>query len=594
MSSRNRSRSGGSVNKALAELFKSGITKITTGEVNKLRSKYGDDIADKIIDQFYELKDDTREKAVKSANYLRNKYPHKPLHVLLKSAKKYQVKLGLNPFQFEEFRRVFEAKLSGQSVAMSRVVEPHRHTNLMERTLGSGYQEQTSGLNIKDSEYGDLQEILKMHAVGKQVHSEVVLQHLTFKGVNGGDRVSLAGLFREDRDRPECHIHPVIAALFLPKIDILDKHFLIANLAGIIKGRKNKEVINNKPDYILHKAITTDPNDVVCDPHSALRDLKFRCALQHHLLNSVRSLRSGSYFDCHNREFISAIENCKLNNFDNPDLLYSQDETNVLSKLLGAFSFRPTVLSQRPMASFNPNPKPVIPKIYTRHMLTFRLKRNKPNPSGSRSLKEVLSTIEYRREGAHFIPYEEQVIYSNQVLFIIVPRKLMTIDLSKMLGQSTQPINLLDLPRNLTGFERLDDFNIDIDDTISPGNETFSLTSFVSAKVNKLGPQVTRGFIIGNMAWVKTDQTGSSEWVCYDPRRVTKGEVVQDKRYGSTSGALTNKKIMRARPIFRFEKDRAMNNAQRYGTVFVYHNKAVNNVLNQLPRSQFIYQQSAN
>ena len=100
-----------------------------------------------------------------------------------------------------------------------------------------------------------------MHAVGKQVHSEVVLFY-AFKGVNNGDVISLAGLFREDKDRAECHIHPVVAALFLPKIDIVDKHFLVANLAGIIKGRKNREVISNKLDYIL-KAITTDPNDVV-------------------------------------------------------------------------------------------------------------------------------------------------------------------------------------------------------------------------------------------------------------------------------------------------------------------------------------------
>ena len=64
---------------------------------------------------------------------------------------------------------------------MSRVVAPHRHTNLMEKTLGSGYQEQTDGLHIKDSEYGDLQEILKMHAVGNQAHSEVVLQHRYFQ-----------------------------------------------------------------------------------------------------------------------------------------------------------------------------------------------------------------------------------------------------------------------------------------------------------------------------------------------------------------------------------------------------------------------------
>ena len=58
-----------------------------------------------------------------------------------------------------------------------------------------------------------------------------------------------------------------------------------------------------------------------------------------------------------------------------------------------------------------------------------------------------------------------------------------------MLGQSTQPINLLDLPRNLTGFERLDDFNLDVSNTINPGNEVFKLVSFVSAKVNRVGPR---------------------------------------------------------------------------------------------------------
>jgi hypothetical protein len=592
MSSRNRSRSGGSANKALAELFRSGVKKITTGEVKKLRAKYGDDIADQIIDEFYSLKDETREQAHKAANYLRNKYPHKPLHVLLKSARKWKDKLGLNEFQFEEFRRIYEAKLSGQSVAMSRIVEPHRHTNLMEKTLGSGYQEQTDGLHIKDSEYGDLQEILKMHAVGKQVHSEVVLQHVTFKGVDKGDVISLAGLFREDKDRAECHIHPVVAALFLPKVDILDKHFLVANLAGIIKGRKNRELITNKPDYILHKAITTDPNDVVCDPHSAMRDLKFRCALQHHLLNSVKSLRNGSYFDCHNREFINAIENCKLNNFDNPDLLYSQDETNVLSKLLGAFSFRPTVLAQRPLATFDPNPKPTIPKIYTRHMLTFRLRRNRTNQTGARDIKEVLSTVEYRREDGHFIPYEEKVVYSNQVLFVIVPRKLMTIDLSKMLGQSTQPINLLDLPRNLTGFERLDDFSLNVPKSLQQvGNQSFNLVSFVSAKVNKVGPQVTRGFIIGNMAWVKTNRSGDESWICYDPRRVTKGQVVKDNTL-QVDGKATER-IARARPMFRFTEDEVMTNARHYGTVFVYSNGAVNDLLRATPMNNLIYTTTA-
>ena len=158
------------------------------------------------------------------------------------------------------------------------------------------------------------------------------------------------------------------------------------------------------------------------------------------------------------------------------------------------------------------------------------------------------------------------------------------------------PINLLDLPRNLTGFERLDDFNLDVPATLTQvGSQSFNLVSFVSAKVNKVGPQVTRGFIIGNMAWVKTNRPGDEAWVCYDPRRVTKGQVVQDQSLmvkDKQSSFKPTERIARARPIFRFEESEAMDNARHYGTVFVYSSGVVNDVLRQLPRNQVVFTSS--
>lgn len=588
--SRARDQSGNSAKKAIAELFKKGATKISSGDVDKLRSKYGDDIADEIVEDFYSMKDDVREKAQKAAGYVRGKYPHKPLHMLLSASRKYKQKLQLDDFAFEEFRRIFEAELSGQSVAMSRIYEPHRHTNVMEKALGSGYKDQASGIKVRDDEYGDLQEILKIHAAMRPVHADIVIQHLMYTGVGPTNdpqvvpnTVALGGHFDRSKDRSECHIHPVIAAMFLPKIAMIEKHFLIANLAGIIKGRKNREVITNKPDYLLHKAIVNDPNDVVCDPNSAIRDLRFRCMLQHHLLNSVRSLRNGQYFDCHNREFINAIENCRLNNFDNPELLYGQDEATVLSKLLGAFSFRPTVLSQRPVATYDPNPRAIIPKIYTRHFLTFKLRNPRVQQGTVRSLNEVKNVVSYRREEGHFIPYEENVIYSNQVLFVLVPRKLMTVDLNRMLGQHMDPINLLDLPRNLTGFERVNPFELNYDESMSIGTERLELVSAVSAKINNLGTSRTmKGFIIGNMAWVKLP---GNQWVCYDPRAVNKpGLLRNDPRLGlaqtgvaaaathGQQGTANQMSIYSLRPMIRYSQDDAQRHLQKFGTIFVYAN----------------------
>ena len=603
MSSRSRDQSGNAAKRAVAELFKSGINTVNSNDLEKLRSKHGDDVASEIVELFYETKDDVKDKALGAAQYLRGKFPHKPLHLLLGAARKYKSKLKLDDFAFEEFRRIFEAELSGQSVNMSRIIQPHKHSNIMEKALGPGYKDSPNGIKVRDDEYADLQEILKIHAAMKPVHADVVIQHLQYTGTNGGNKVALAGHFDRSKDKAECHVHPVIAALFLPKVPLLEKHFLIANLAGIIKGRKNREQITNKPDYLLHKAIVNDPNDVVCDPNSAIRDLKFRCMLQHYLLNSVRSMRNGSYFDCHNREFLATIEACRLNNFDNPELLYGQDEAIVLSKLLGAFSFRPTVLSQRPIATYDPNPKSVIPKIYTRHLLQFKLRNPRVQGGANRSLNEVMVGLSYRKEQGHFIPYEEQVIYSNQVLFILVPRKLMTMDLTKMLGQGTDPINLLDLPRNLTGFERINPFEVDVPPTIVAGEDSFDLLSVVTAKISNIGTtQQTKGFIIGNAAWTKLP---NGDWVCYDPREVNKPGVLRnDPRLGTVAlpaakgivlagapGAVQGadqQSIFSLRPMIKYTENQMRAHAKRFGTIFMYSNPNTSLNLGSIPRHQLM------
>ena len=434
----------------------------------------------------------------------------------------------------------------------------------------------------------------------KPAHADVVLQHLQFTGVQAGNQIALAGYFDRTKDRPECYVHPVIAAMFLPKIPVLEKHFLIANLAGIIKGRKNRELITNKPDYLLHKAITTDPNDVVCDPNSAVRDLKFRCQMQHQLLQSVRSLRNGQYYDCANRDFLATIENCRLNNFDNPELLYGQDEATVLSKLLGAFSFRPTVLSQRPVATYDPNPKAIIPKIYTRHMLTFRQRNPRISAGATREVKEVMINVSYRREDGHFIPYEEQVIYSNQVIFVLVPRKLMTVDLNRMLGQTTNPINLLDLPRNLTGFERVNPFELKINDKLVAGEDHFNLTSAISAKISNIGASSqSKGFIIGNMAWVKVT---TGQWVCYDPRIVNQPGTLRanpNLGIGDTAANANIKSVYSLRPMIKYDGAQFLEHAQRFGTILIYSNEAATRSMglggvDMVPRSQLLIHQPAN
>jgi len=557
---RSKGSEGNAVNKAVAALFKAGAKGVSAGQIKQLREKYGDSVADAVVDRFYSVREEVHHQAQKAVKYLRNKYPNRPLHQLLKTSRKWKAKLGLDDTSFEEFRRIFEGELSGQSVAMSRIVNQHGETNLMQKVLGPGQQFQSNGINVKDSEYRELEDILKLNAVGRRLHADVVLQHLTYEGTNNGGLMGLHGKFDELRgDNPDCFIHPVLAALFLPKIQILDEHFLLANISGIVKAIKNMDPVDNKPDWNLHRALVHDPNDVVCDPNSAIRDLKFRATLQHHLLAQVLSLRNGRYFNCASTEFHVAVDNCKLNNFEAPELLYGQDEAMVLSKLLGAFSFRPTVLTQQPTMVIGTNVRPVIPKVYTRHMLTYRnISRTTAKPT-ARSTNDVLQNVEYRQENGFFIPHKEEVVYSNQVLFVYVPRKLVTYNLAKLVPM-TAPIAADALPRNIAGFEKLDSTKIEVEKSLLVGSEAFKLVSAVCAEND---PKL-KEYIVGNYALVKVNRNdtngatvGDDCWVAYNPRRVKTGRFV---------GA----KFIRNQALANVSDSQAMELMESRGTIFVY------------------------
>ena len=70
--------------------------------------------------------------------------------------------------------------------------------------------------------------------------------------------------------------------MFLPKLNVFEDHFLFANIGGIVKARFEKASLRTKPDYELFYSLVTDPNDVICDQGSAVKDLLNRANLQRH------------------------------------------------------------------------------------------------------------------------------------------------------------------------------------------------------------------------------------------------------------------------------------------------------------------------
>jgi hypothetical protein len=518
-SSRSSATSGSKVNAEVAALFRMG-NQVDQSTLIALRKKYGDsDLADKIQEVFMERHRIVVKGAKKFAEAIRNKYANSnvPYHQLLMKARLHAQKLGISAAEFAEFQRIYEQELSGSGRA-NEVVLPL--TNMM-KVLGnitSGGA--TEGFNVGSGDYRNLQEILRLYEASKPLHSQIVLQSLQYESF---DKVAMEGSLDTSRHNPGEHVHPVVAAMFLPKINLFDSHFLYANISGIIKSLYNKEALRTRPDYELYYNLVTDPNDIVCDDRTPVADLLQRCNLQNQLWNAVLHLRNGQYFNSSFREFMTAVDVCRLNKHDNPDLVYGRHDGTILKRILSAFSFRPTVIATAPIANvFATNPyaqniRPTvtqIPMINIR-LLTFQqnilaqplLATGVANPSYPTSvgdigkadfLAQALSQTMTFIEGNMLVNRATKVIYSREAIIFYVDRR------ANLVPYGMKLFNLSRLPTAVAGFERITTTPMNVPESLTVENEQFILTSGILAETRVDEQNSSVHLVTGSTAFLNT------------------------------------------------------------------------------------------
>ncbi|NBO17587.1 MAG: hypothetical protein EBV07_01730, partial [Proteobacteria bacterium] len=345
----NRSRKSGSgkddeLKKLLA---KSG--KITSQDFLRLKSLYNnDELVDELRNSYVESQGNLSKKAKKFAQLIREKYSDSqtPFHILLEKAHKYKVKYGLSDSEFAEFQRIYEQELVGNKSL--DLIQPATNVEKVLGGISLDFNGFASRLDGEDKTY--MKEIERLDAASKPLHAQVLLQSLKYRDL---DFEAVSGVYDRNLHRIGEHIHPVVAALFLPKFNVIENHFLYASISNIIKSRHNGDPLNSRPDYELFFALTTDPNDVVCDNKSTVLDLLNRAQLQVQLWNCVLHLRNGQYYNASFKDFMASVDLCRLNKQDTPDLVYGRYDGVILKRLLSAFSFRPTMVSVTP-AIVNP------------------------------------------------------------------------------------------------------------------------------------------------------------------------------------------------------------------------------------------------
>lgn len=507
-------RNEDSIDDEVQKLFRKNNGKVSSVEFMKLRQRYDDvELVDKIQSAYIEKHQSITKKAKKFAQLIREKYSNQqyPFHVLLEKARLYKAKYDLSDDEFAEFQRIYEQELVGLN--SPDVMAPA--TNMM-KFLGSiNVDFQGFNQKLNDADYKYLQELLKLYSSSRPLHAQVLLQSMQYRDC---DFEALSGTYsREHGQKPGDSIHPVIAAMFLPKIDVLENHFLYSNIAGIVKARYNGEALTNKPDYELFYALTNDPNDVVCDSRSSIMDLLTRAQLQNQLWNNVLNLRNGQYYSAAFREFVGTVDMCKLNKQDNPDLIYGRYDGTILKRLLSAFSFRPTVVSTTPVyqiVNVNPYQQNVRPVVTGVPMINLRIPAS-INDNSPVALNDALEQQQYFLENGVLVPRHTSLIYSRGVLFFFVDRRSNILRYNDM-----QPFNVQRLPIAVSGFERLNDREVEYDEEIKIRGDVYQLRSVVVAEVNNNSAE--RNMVIGSSAifMLHTDPSKGinyREYFMYDP-----------------------------------------------------------------------------
>jgi hypothetical protein len=531
------------VEKEVSELIKKGADKAS---MNDLRRKYGDDkIFDTVQEAYFEKLAAIRKRSIKFTKLIERKYGiyGHPLHIILNKAIKYKKKYNLSEEEFELFRQYYQKSMNSRNNnGKLDVLLPN--TNMAKIFGDDPYNNRK--IHVNEGDHRIVKEIMALYDINRMLWQQVTLQSITY---NYNDNINInyikeAGLRNTSLINPNApvpaynndskianyssFIHPVIAAMFLPKIARFDEYFLFTNLAYILRCKYLGEPISTFHSYLMLYNLVTDPNDVVCNADSPIKDILNRVLLQTTLWKNVMRLRQTGIYDTHNTfaagDLMIQIDNCKLSSYDAPDLMMIGDENVIIRRLLSSLAYRCATIYSIPTiypmmgngVQINTLNMPInytqvtkVPMIYIRlphtnlpisqNTLTSRssiaafismigghinaahvgvapqMRISGPNQPQSEQIANMqdiqtsLNTIQPIMTNGRFEYRSTTVVGTDGILIISIPRRTYQ-PLMTNVHNLPQVFNMSKLPHNAIGLETLNNANINTNLVLSIGN----------------------------------------------------------------------------------------------------------------------------
>lgn len=567
-------------------------------------SKYSDNIKKQGYQEATKQREQEMEKLRRLKKRVENfrkamlsKYRELSFTSLVKKARKYVAHHKLSKEEIDYFFKYIFSTDNPSFVNYSKLAN----------VLGYGELEHAqSKLEFPPDKLPIIRTIMDAYALNAGLYNQVVTQSISY---TDSDTTALSGVLPKEiraDGRLLVGVTPVLAAMFFPKIHLFENVIIRSNLGRIVNAKYRGETVKTAEDFQLYVNLITDPVDNTCN-ENVITDLYNRVNLQSGIWEAVLYLRQGRYYSSDVATFTAYLDQCGVSYNDAADLFSIQDAGQIMRKILGAFSIRPTAVS---LVDYGIEPMTMLPYGYnsayahlgyadlattatTIPMVTLRLSStgnvcfntsyglNDPfgritstadmrRPMPSLKLTDAFNRTQYFIEGKRLVPKKMELLYSSGVLIFHINRQAHTIDVAKISGISN--ICFRNLPSFATLSGNLNSTPVDFDEEITICRETFRLRSVVCAQVAPntdviIGssaiiyalPDVSKGF----------DETTT---IHYNP--IKAGRVI---RTGST-GSLVTEVVQPVTFIHRgpnpYSNENAYTLASRTGIIFIYENRS--------------------
>jgi hypothetical protein len=450
------------------------------------------------VKQFRKGQEDTNESLKKQARefakqiYSEHGDKGSTLDHIFKKAYKVAKKQGLSDEAFNYFMDFYEV-IANKNTTPDDYFESSKIGEKI-GTVHPSYAGIKGKFKVDDKDRPILKQMAEYAASSQNSQALAAYQCMTYRHP---DNV-IATNFVPGRDDPSCHVHPVLAALFLPKIPFLERRMLISNLAEMVTGLSKRQGPKTVADYEFLVDLGRDPNTHVCSGSSVMEDLKRRCEVQMMLRNVVHRFRNGQVYNCDFRQFMKLIFKCQMAPNDHPHLLFMRDEGVLMSRLMNIFSLRPVkIIEQTGAASVNgPNrlPFPFRP-VQERGFVEVRLPYPRPGatPSGPAvNLMAGLAQPMWQIKGNFMVPQSQNIWFCQDVLIFYVNRRFPSLQWQQQAYTYTR------LPTLVTGQDRCNTYPVKVEHVLNNvGGHQYNLQSVVVCNTDAYEPNgVTKSNVI--------------------------------------------------------------------------------------------------